>query len=134
MKIFFAAFSLSLAALVLTGCVSTKRLYDMKSKGLSAPSQNTVRVCNMLTWVYNTCEDFDDMNEMLKEIGITREELQTMKFNGNYEKPFGRKFSVLPDNSEETEIYSDAKKQARKIARLMLKKLPPEGDNSEEEE
>ena len=55
-----------------------------------------------------------------------------MKFNGNYEKPFGRKFSVLPDNSEETEIYSDAKKQARKIARLMLKKLPPEGGNSDQ--
>ena len=132
MKIFFAAFSLFLAALVLTGCVSTKRLYDMKSKGLSAPSQNTVRVCNMLTWVYNTCEDYDDMSEMLKEIGITREEWQTMKFSGNYEKPFGRKFSATPDDSGEIEIYSNAKKQAQKIARLMLKKLPPEGGSEEE--
>ena len=132
MKNIFAFFAVCLAALFFESCVSTTKLYDMKSKGLSAPAQNTVRVCNMLTWIYNTCEDYDDMSEMLKEIGITREELQTMKFSGNYEKPFGRKFSATPDDSGEIEIYSNAKKQAQKIARLMLKKLPPEGGSEEE--
>jgi len=134
MKNIFASLTIFVAALFFTGCVSTTKLYDMKTKGLSAPAQKTVRICNMLTWVYNTCEDYDDMNETLKEIGITREELETMKFNGNYEKPFGRKFSVTPGDNDEEEIYSAAKKQAQKIARLMLKKLPPEGGNSEEEE
>ena len=121
-----------LLASALVGCVSTTKLYDMKTKGLSAPSQNTVRICNMLTWVYNTCADYDDMNEMLDEIGITREELREMKFTGNYEKPFARKFSATVDTSDESEIYSNARKQAKKIARLMLKNLPPEGGSPEE--
>ena len=100
-KIIKIAF-ICLLASALAGCVSTTKLYDMKTKGLSAPSQNTVRICNMLTWVYNTCADYDDMNEMLDEIGITREELREMKFTGNYEKPFARKFSATVDTSDES--------------------------------
>lgn len=129
-----AVISFFVAAFSLCGCVSTKKLYDLKTSGLSAPSQNTVRICNMLTWIYNTSTDYDDMNETLKEIGITREELQTLKFNGNYEKPFARKFSVTPDDDDEKGIYSGAKKQARKIARLILKKLPPENEAPAEEQ
>lgn len=121
------------AALSLSACVSTRKLYDLKDPSLSAPAQNTVRICNMLTWIYNTCSDYDDMNETLKEIGITREELQTLKFKGNYEKPFARQFSAEPDNSDETEIYSAAKSQAQKIARLMLKNLPDENSSESEE-
>ncbi|MBQ6029495.1 MAG: hypothetical protein IJL24_08235 [Treponema sp.] len=131
-KIIKIAF-ICLLASALAGCVSTTKLYDMKTKGLSAPSQNTVRICNMLTWVYNTCADYDDMSEMLDEIEITREELREMKFTGNYEKPFGRKFSMAADSSDdENSVYNRAKKQAQKIARLMLKKLPPEGGSTEE--
>ena len=132
MKKFFALFSACAMAAFFVGCASATKLYDMKTEGLSAPAQNTVRVCNMLTWVWNTCEDFDDMNETLKEIGITRQELQTMKFSGNYEKPFARKFTAAPDTSDESEIYAKAKKQAQKIASLILKNLPPEGGSEEE--
>lgn len=120
------------AALLLGGCATTK-LYDLKNDNLSAPAQNTVRVCNTLTWIYNTSLDYNDMSELLKEIGITRQELETLQFKGTYEKPFGRQFSMSADSSDdEKQIYSKAKKQAQKIARLMLKKLPPEGGSSEE--
>lgn len=120
------------AALLLSGCATTK-LYDLKNDNLSAPAQNTVRVCNTLTWIYNTSLDYNDMSELLKEIGITRQELETLQFKGTYEKPFGRQFSMSADSSDdEKQIYSKAKKQAQKIARLMLKKLPPEGGSSEE--
>ncbi|MBP5447264.1 MAG: hypothetical protein J6X95_04090 [Treponema sp.] len=120
------------AALLLGGCATTK-LYDLKNDNLSAPAQNTVRVCNTLTWIYNTSLNYTDMSELLKEIGITRQELETLQFKGTYEKPFGRQFSMSADSSDdEKQIYSKAKKQAQKIARLMLKKLPPEGGNSTE--
>ena len=120
------------AALLFGGCATTK-LYDLKNDNLSAPAQNTVRVCNTLTWIYNTSLDYNDMSELLKEIGITRQELETLQFKGTYEKPFGRQFSMSADSSDdEKQIYSKAKKQAQKIARLMLKKLPPEGGSSEE--
>ena len=120
------------AALLLGGCATTK-LYDLKNDNLSAPAQNTVRVCNTLTWIYNTSLDYNDMSELLKEIGITRQELETLQFKGTYEKPFGRQFSMSADSSDdEKQIYSKAKKQAQKIARIMLKKLPPEGGSSEE--
>ncbi len=120
------------AALLLGGCATTK-LYDLKNDNLSAPAQNTVRVCNTLTWIYNTSLDYNDMSELLKEIGITRQELETLQFKGTYEKPFGRQFSMSADSSDdEKQIYSKAKKQAQKIARLMLKKLPPEGGNSDQ--
>ena len=120
------------AALLLGGCATTK-LYDLKNDNLSAPAQNTVRVCNTLTWIYNTSLNYNDMSELLKEIGITRQELETLQFKGTYEKPFGRQFSMSADSSDdEKQIYSKAKKQAQKIARLMLKKLPPEGGNSTE--
>ena len=90
-------------------------------------------MCNTLTWIYNTSSDFNDMDELLKEIGITREELQTLRFNGSYEKPFGRQFSFEANSSDdEKAVYSRAKKQAKKIAGLMLKKLPPEGGSTEE--
>ena len=119
------------AALLLGGCATTK-LYDLKNDNLSAPAQNTVRVCNTLTWIYNTSLDYNDMSELLKEIGITRQELETLQFKGTYEKPFGRQFSMSADSSDdEKQIYSKAKKQAQKIARLMLKKLPPEGGSTE---
>lgn len=131
MKNFYALCSLC-AALLLSGCATTK-LYDLKNDNLSAPAQNTVRVCNTLTWIYNTSLDYNDMSELLKEIGITRQELETLQFKGTYEKPFGRQFSMSADSSDdEKQIYSKAKKQAQKIARLMLKKLPPEGGSSEE--
>ena len=130
-RIFFA--TIALAALALTSCASSNKLYDLKNQNLSAPAQNTVRVCNTLTWIYNTSSDYNDMNELLKEIGITRQELETLQFKGSYEKPFGRQFSMSADSSDdEKQVYSSAKKQAQKIARLMLKKLPPEGGNSEE--
>ena len=120
------------AALLLGGCATTK-LYDLKNDNLSAPAQNTVRVCNTLTWIYNTSLDYNDISELLKEIGITRQELETLQFKGTYEKPFGRQFSMSADSSDdEKQIYSKAKKQAQKIARLMLKKLPPEGGSTEE--
>ena len=120
------------AALLLGGCATTK-LYDLKNDNLSAPAQNTVRVCNTLTWIYNTSLDYNDMSELLKETGITRQELETLQFKGTYEKPFGRQFSMSADSSDdEKQIYSKAKKQAQKIARLMLKKLPPEGGNSDQ--
>ena len=120
------------AALLLGGCATTK-LYDLKNDNLSAPAQNTVRVCNTLTWIYNTSLDYNDMSELLKEIGITRQELETLQFKGTYEKPFGRQFSMSADSSDdEKQIYSKAKKQAQKIARLMLKKFPPEGGSTEE--
>lgn len=120
------------AALLLGGCATTK-LYDLKNDNLSAPAQNAVRICNTLTWIYNTSVDYNDMSELLKEIGITRQELETLQFKGTYEKPFGRQFSMSADSSDdEKQIYSSAKKQAQKIARLMLKKLPPEGGNSTE--
>ncbi len=120
------------AALLLGGCATTK-LYDLKNDNLSAPAQNTVRICNTLTWIYNTSLDYNDMSELLKEIGITRQELETLQFKGTYEKPFGRQFSMSADSSDdEKQIYSKAKKQAQKIARLMLKKLPPEGGNSDQ--
>ena len=107
------------AALLLGGCATTK-LYDLKNDNLSAPAQNTVRVCNTLTWIYNTSLDYNDMSELLKEIGITRQELETLQFKGTYEKPFGRQFSMSADSSDdEKQIYSKAKKQAQKIARLM---------------
>ena len=121
------------AALLLAGCATTNKLYDLKNKNLSAPAQKTVRMCNTLTWIYNTSSDFNDMDELLKEIGITREELQTLRFNGSYEKPFGRQFSFEANSSDdEKAVYSSAKKQAKKIAGLMLKKLPPEGGSTEE--
>lgn len=120
------------AALLLGGCATTK-LYDLKNDNLSAPAQNAVRICNTLTWIYNTSVDYNDMSELLKEIGITRQELETLQFKGTYEKPFGRQFSMSADSSDdEKQIYSKAKKQAQKIARLMLKKLPPEGGNSDQ--
>ena len=120
------------AALLLGGCATTK-LYDLKNDNLSAPAQNAVRICNTLTWIYNTSVDYNDMSELLKEIGITRQELETLQFKGTYEKPFGRQFSMSADSSDdEKQIYSKAKKQAQKIARLMLKKLPPEGGSPEE--
>ena len=120
------------AALLLAGCASTTKLYDLKNENLSAPAQNAVRICNTLTWIYNTSTGFDDMSEALDEIGITRQELETMQFKGNYEKPFGRKFSMAADSSDdETSVYNRAKKQAQKIARLMLKKLPPKGGSPE---
>lgn len=126
------AFCSLCAALLLGGCATTK-LYDLKNDNLSAPAQNTVRVCNTLTWIYNTSLDYNDMSELLKEIGITRQELETLQFKGTYEKPFGRQFSMSADSSDdEKQIYSKAKKQAQKIARLMLKKLPPEGGNSDQ--
>ena len=132
MKQILFATTFILAAFAFTSCATTNKLYDLKSEDLSAPAQNAVRICNTLTWIYNTSSDYDDMSETLKEIGITREELETLKFSGNYEKPFGRNFSADPSYSEESKIYSNAKKQAQKIARLMLKKLPPEGGNSTE--
>lgn len=120
------------AALLLGGCATTK-LYDLKNDNLSAPAQNAVRICNTLTWIYNTSVDYNDMSELLKEIGITRQELETLQFKGTYEKPFGRQFSMSADSSDdEKQIYSKAKKQAQKIARLMLKKLPPQGGSPEE--
>lgn len=120
------------AALLLGGCATTK-LYDLKNDNLSAPAQNAVRICNTLTWIYNTSVDYNDMSELLKEIGITRQELETLQFKGTYEKPFGRQFSMSADSSDdEKQIYSKAKKQAQKIARLMLKKLPPQGGSTEE--
>lgn len=127
-KTFIAVTFAALPALSLlfASCVSTTKLYDLKNSDLSAPAQNTVRICNMLTWVYNTSTDYNDMSENLKEIGITRQELETFKFSGNYEKPFARQFSAAPDYSDEKEIYSAAKKQAKKIARLILKKVPQE--------
>lgn len=132
-KIFFAA--IALAALALAGCASSNTLYDLKNQNLSAPAQNTVRVCNTLTWIYYTSSDYNDMNELLKEIGITREELQTLKFNGSYEKPFGRQFSMSADNDDdEKQIYAKAKKQARKIASLILKKIPEENSSESESE
>ena len=125
MKNFLTLFAIALAALALAGCATTK-LYDLKNDNLSAPAQNAVRICNTLTWIYNTSSDFNDMSELLDEIGISRQELETLQFKGTYEKPFGRQFSM-------SQIYSSAKKQAQKIARLMLKKLPPQGGNSEKE-
>lgn len=126
MKKIFALACVCLIALVLAGCANTSKLYDLKNADLSAPSQNTVRICNMLTWVYNTSTDYDDMSENLKEIGITRQELETFQFSGKYEKPFARQFTASADFSDEKDIYSAAKKQAKRIARLMLKKLPSE--------
>lgn len=133
MKKIFAIAGLCALCLAVSSCASTTKLYDLKNTDLSAPAQNTVRVCNMLTWVYNTSTDFNDMNETLKEIGITRQELESFKFNGQYEKPFGRQFSVSPDYSTEQDVYSAARKQAKKIARLILKNLPPEGGSEEQE-
>ncbi|MBO7122593.1 MAG: hypothetical protein J6V90_04860 [Treponema sp.] len=124
-KIFFAT-AIALASLALTACASSNKLYDLKNKDLSAPAQNAVRICNMLTWVYNTCSDYKDMSETLAEIGITREELQTMKFSGNYDKPFGRQFTIDPTYSDESKIYFSAKRQAQKMAKLILANLPPE--------
>ena len=133
MKNFLTLFAIALAALALAGCATTK-LYDLKNDNLSAPAQNAVRICNTLTWIYNTSSDFNDMSELLDEIGISRQELETLQFKGTYEKPFGRQFSMSADSSDdEKQIYSSAKKQAQKIARLMLKKLPPQGGNSEKE-
>ena len=110
-RIFFA--TIALAALALAGCASSNKLYDLKNQNLSAPAQNTVRVCNTLTWIYNTSSDYNDMNELLKEIGITRQELETLQFKGSYEKPFGRQFSMSADSSDdEKQVYSSAKKQA----------------------
>ena len=126
MKRLFMAAAFILAAFALAGCASSNKLYDLKNKDLSAPAQNAVRICNMLTWVYNTCSDYNDMNETLKEIGITRQELETMKFSGNYDKPFGRQFSIDPTYSDEDKIFSSAKRQAQKMARLILNNLPPE--------
>ena len=133
MKNFLTLFTIAfVAALLLAGCATTNKLYDLKNQNLSAPAQNTVRICNTLTWIYNTSSDYNDMDELLKEIGITREELQTLKFNGSYEKPFGRQFSMSADSSDdEKQVYSNAKKQAKKIAGLILKKLPPEGGSTE---
>lgn len=133
-KIFFAA-TIALAALAFAGCVSTNKLYDLKNKNLSAPAQNTVRVCNTLTWIYNTSADYNDMNELLNEIGITRKDLETLQFKGSYEKPFGRQFSMSVNNSDdEKQVYSSAKKQARKIASLILKKMPEENSSESEQE
>ena len=132
MKNFYALCSLC-AALLLSGCAGTTKLYDLKNDKLSAPAQNAVRICNTLTWIYNTSVDYNDMSEELDEIGITRQELETLQFKGTYEKPFGRQFSMSADSSDdEKQIYSKAKKQAQKIARLMLKKLPPQGGNSDQ--
>lgn len=132
MKNFLTLFAIALAALALSSCATTK-LYDLKNDNLSAPAQNAVRICNTLTWIYNTSSDFNDMSELLDEIGISRQELETLQFKGTYEKPFGRQFSMSADSSDdEKQIYSSAKKQAQKIARLMLKKLPPEGGNSDQ--
>lgn len=132
MKNFLTIFAIALAALALSSCATTK-LYDLKNDNLSAPAQNAVRICNTLTWIYNTSSDFNDMSELLDEIGISRQELETLQFNGTYEKPFGRQFSMSADSSDdEKQVYSSAKKQAQKIARLMLKKLPPQGGNSEQ--
>ena len=136
MKNLFTLFTFAfVAALLLAGCVSTNKLYDLKNKNLSAPAQKTVRMCNTLTWIYNTSADFNDMDELLKEIGITREELQTLRFNGSYEKPFGRQFSFEANSSDdEKQVYSSAKKQARKIASMILKKLPEEDSSESEQE
>ena len=122
-----------LAAFALAGCASSNKLYDLKNKDLSAPAQNAVRICNMLTWVYNTCSDSKDMSETLKEIGITRQELETMKFSGNYDKPFARQFSIDPTYSDEDKIFFAAKRQAQKMARLILDTLPPEVSTEEQE-
>lgn len=132
MKRLFIAAAIALATLALTSCASSNKLYDLKNKDLSAPAQNAVRICNMLTWVYNTCSDYKDMSETLKEIGITREELETMKFSGNYDKPFGKQFSIDPTYSDEDKIFSSAKRQAQKMARLILDALPPEGSADEQ--
>lgn len=132
MKKLFIAAAIVLSTLSLTSCASSNKLYDLKNQDLSAPAQNAVRICNMLTWVYNTCSDSKDMSETLKEIGITREELETMKFSGNYDKPFARHFSIDPSYSDEGKIFFSAKRQAQKMARLILDALPPEGSADEQ--
>ena len=132
MKQFFIAAALAFSIFLFAGCESTNKLYDLKNDNLSAPAQNAVRICNTLTWIYNTSSDYQDMSETLDEIGITRQELETMKFSGSYEKPFARKFSMGPSDNDENKVYAAAKKQAQKIAKLMLKKLPPQGGNNEE--
>ncbi|MCR5045562.1 MAG: hypothetical protein K6A42_03180 [Treponema sp.] len=128
-KIFYCAVFLA-TAFSLASCVSTNKLYDLKNPNLSAPAQKTIRICNTLTWVYNTSADFNDMKELLDEIGVSRQDLETLTFKGAYEKPFGRQFSFAVDYSdEEEEVYTAARKQARKISRLILKELA-EDDSS----
>lgn len=132
MKKLFITAAIVLSTLSLTSCASSNKLYDLKNQDLSAPAQNAVRICNMLTWVYNTCSDSKDMSETLKEIGITRQELESMKFSGNYDKPFARQFTIDPTYSDEDKIFSSAKRQAQKMARLILDALPPEGSADEQ--
>ncbi len=124
MKIFFAALSVAVLSFVFFGCASSSRLIDMKNKSYSAPTQNAIRASNMLAWVYSTSTDWNDLAENLNEVGVSRQELESLTFSGNYEKPFGRKFSAEPNYSGENGAYAKAKKRAKKIARLILKKLP----------
>lgn len=110
-----------LAALIFSGCTSTKKVFDMKDKSLSAPTQNAVRMCNLLTWIYNTSEDYEDMRQMLNEIGVTRESLETLTFNDAYEKPFGHKFDMGTNEGDDNITYRKARNQARKIAGRIIK-------------
>ena len=128
MKKIFAAAGLLVLSFAFFGCASSSGLIDMKNQNYSAPTQNAIRASNMLAWVYNTSTDWNDLAANLNEIGVSRQELESLTFSGNYEKPFGKNFYAEHSYTNEGGAYAKAKRRAKKIARLILKKITAESE------